>query len=236
MPSPEMMPDCKMARKTMNGTQSAHNTRPEAVSENLPDDFYDRIKPRLHRRVGRELRLARHVLDLGCGSCELVRYLAGRYGQQITGVDISSDSFPGSRQRRKGPLFYCRRADARHLHFAQARSIDAAILFWSLHEMSSPAAVFREIRRILRPGGKVLIAEFPEASLAARLWNEAYFRPDEIQAFLNKAGFKETAVRLIEKKQIIWARAFQPPAANNNSKTDRFNGAAAQGYQEKPLS
>ena len=33
----------------------------------VSDNFYDRTKPRLYKRVGRELRLAYRVLDLGCG-------------------------------------------------------------------------------------------------------------------------------------------------------------------------
>ena len=64
------------------------------MTNTIPNNFYERIKPRLHRRIGREVRLARRVLDLGCGSCDLVQYLAGTYGQEIAGVDISDGSFP----------------------------------------------------------------------------------------------------------------------------------------------
>jgi len=63
----------------------------------LSDSFYDKIKPRLYQRVGKELRLAYRVLDLGCGACELARYLSETYGQKVTGVDISADSFPNNR-------------------------------------------------------------------------------------------------------------------------------------------
>jgi cyclopropane fatty-acyl-phospholipid synthase-like methyltransferase len=56
----------------------------------LSDNFYDKIKPRLYQRVGKELRLAYRVLDLGCGACELARYLSETYGQKVTGVDISA--------------------------------------------------------------------------------------------------------------------------------------------------
>ena len=61
--------------------------------EGFEDDFYERIKPRLHERIGRELRLARRVLDLGCGSCDLVRYLAETCHQEVIGVEIVPDSF-----------------------------------------------------------------------------------------------------------------------------------------------
>jgi len=55
------------------------------VRGTLSHEFYERIKPRLHQRIGRELRLAGQVLDLGCGACELVRYLAHTYSQHVTG-------------------------------------------------------------------------------------------------------------------------------------------------------
>jgi hypothetical protein len=42
----------------------------------LPDDFYERIKGRLHRRICRELRSAKRLLDIGCGACELDRFIA----------------------------------------------------------------------------------------------------------------------------------------------------------------
>ena len=32
-------------------------------------NFYEKIKPRLEKRIGREVRLAKRILDLGCGVC-----------------------------------------------------------------------------------------------------------------------------------------------------------------------
>jgi len=176
----------------------------------LTDDFYERIKPRLHRRVGRELRLAGRVLDLGCGSCDLVKYLAETYCQEITGVDISSKPFPARRQTPRGVQFHCLRRNACHLKFVADGSVDAVVMFWSLHEMGKPGPILAETRRVLRPGGKILIVEFPKESLAGRLWDEKYYRPDQILRFLVRSGFEEAKVRLIERRQVIWAHAYQP--------------------------
>jgi len=181
------------------------------ATETVPQNLYEQIKPRLHRRIGRELRLARRVLDLGCGGCDLVRYLAATYQQQVTGVDIGSGVFPKGRSSPNGVRFRCLRRDAARLGFAPDRSVDAVIMMWALHEMDHPDAILTEARRVLRPGGEVLIVDFPRGSLAQKLWNENYYRPQEVQRLLVEAGFADVRTRLIERRQVLWARAHQPP-------------------------
>jgi ubiquinone/menaquinone biosynthesis C-methylase UbiE len=182
------------------------------VRKKVPDNFYEVIKPRLRKRIGREIRLARHVLDLGCGSCELVKYLAGSYHQQATGVDVSSASFPRRRRSQNGERFRCIRKDASRLRFAGDECLDAVVSTWALHEMAHPEAILREARRILRPGGEILIVDFPRGSLAQKLWNENYYRPQQVSTLLTEAGFENVRVRLIEHEQIIWASGYQPAA------------------------
>jgi ubiquinone/menaquinone biosynthesis C-methylase UbiE len=85
-------------------------------------------------------------------------------------------------------------------------------MMWALHEMKRPRVILAETRRLLRPGGKLLVVDFPKNSLAQRLWDEKFFRPDEVKYLLEKAGFLEIRVRLIERNQVIWACAYQPIA------------------------
>lgn len=182
------------------------------MTEPRADKFYEQIKPRLHRRIGREVRLARRVLDLGCGSCGLVRHLASAYGQEVTGVDISSGSFPSHRRTRHGDRFHCLKRDGSNMSFAADGSADAVVTMWALHEMNKPRAVLREALRVLRPGGELFVVDFPRDSLAQRLWNESYYRPDEVKVLLQEAGYEQVQVRLIEHGQVMWARGYHPPA------------------------
>lgn len=177
----------------------------------IPKDFYDRIKPSLLMRIGREVRLARRVLDIGCGPCDLVEYLANTYRQEVTGVDISRRSFPKSQYSYKGYRFRCVQQDAASLSFARDGSIDAVVSVWALHEMERPKAVFEEIRRVLRPGGELLIVDFPRDSLAQRLWDEDYYRPAELKDLMEQGGFTEIRVKQIERGQVMWAKAHEPP-------------------------
>ncbi|MFW6106704.1 MAG: class I SAM-dependent methyltransferase [bacterium] len=183
----------------------------------IPDNFYERIKPRLHRRIGREVRLAHRVLDIGCGSCDLVQYLAGAYGQEVTGVDISDGSFPSRRQTSDGSRYDCLKRDAAGLTFAQDGSADAVVSMWALHEMAGPDEILREAHRVLRPGGEIFIVDFPHDSLAQRLWNENYFRPGQVKILLREAGFEEVHVRLIERGHVMWARGYRPPLVRNGT-------------------
>jgi ubiquinone/menaquinone biosynthesis C-methylase UbiE len=176
----------------------------------LSDNFYDKIKTRLYRCVGKELRLAYRVLDLGCGACELAQYLSETYGQKVTGVDISANSFPNNRNINKNTRrIRCIHKDAARLDFIRNETMDAAIIFWALHEMKNPQAILRETHRVLRPGGEVLIVEFPHNSLAQKLWNENYFTMKELTDSLCKAGFKDIRAKRIERKQVLWVTGFR---------------------------
>jgi ubiquinone/menaquinone biosynthesis C-methylase UbiE len=180
-------------------------------SQSAPDNFYEKIKPRLRQRIGEELRTARRVLDLGCGNCGLDRYLARKYRKEVTGVDISDGSFPsqGSLAGARG-ILNCIRADASHLEFVNDAGMDAVVSVWALHEIKDTQGALVEAYRVLRPGGRMLIVDFPKGSLAQRLWNENYLTPSKVGALLQNAGFVEVCVRTIHKGQVTWAVGFRP--------------------------
>lgn len=178
----------------------------------LSDEFYEEIRPRLYRRIARELRGAGRILDLGCGSCELARFLVNRYGKEVTGLDVTDGSFPDPEQMddRARRRLRCIKADARRLEFLGDEAADAAVAKWALHEMDRPQEILEEVRRVLRVGGELLIVDFPRDSLAQRLWNEEYYAPEEVSEIVERAGYEHVSAMLIERRQVIWAKGFRP--------------------------
>lgn len=86
-------------------------------------------------------------------------------GFEVTGVDRSPHAvhvarLKGARKRFKGS-FVARRADATSLPFDKG-VFDAVISFHFLHHMDKPVPAIREMFRVCRPGGMVLIADLNE--------------------------------------------------------------------------
>lgn len=176
----------------------------------VPEDYYEQVKDQVRRRIAAQLRFAHRVLDVGCGSCELDRFLAEQNGQEVVGVDISGGSFPAN--DALGERVRCWKADARKLDFIEDHSVDAVVSVHALHEMEKPLEVLREANRVLRDGGEMLVVDFPRDSLAQRLWNEDYYAPTEVAGMLRQAGFANVESRRIAQRQLIWAEARKAPA------------------------
>ena len=181
-------------------------------SDDVPEDFYERIRPKLYRRIGREISLAHRVLDLGCGKCALAEFLSKAYHQRVTGVDVADGrAEPHDKRGRSHSSVRCIQADAADLEFVQDRSMDAVVTTWALHEMERPQRALAEACRVLRPGGRLLVVDFLSGSLAQRLWNEHYFTSSEVRQLLLEAGFHRVRARNAFQNQVIWSAGSRPP-------------------------
>lgn len=102
------------------------------------------------------------VLDIGCGTGEIIARLAERYpDSRFTGVDLEQSHLAraAARCRPFGDRVRFEIADALALPFDDA-SFDYVICRHVIQAVSDASRVLSEIRRVLRPGGRVhLIAE-----------------------------------------------------------------------------
>jgi SAM-dependent methyltransferase len=99
-----------------------------------------------------------HLLDLGAGFGRLVDEYDGF--DAVTLVDASPAMIEAARERvDSDPRFSVVAADAAHLPMADS-SVDVVVAVRLLVHLGDPSPVFREIARVLRPGGWLII-EFP---------------------------------------------------------------------------
>jgi sarcosine/dimethylglycine N-methyltransferase len=97
------------------------------------------------------------VLDVGSGVGGPARFLAATYGCRVTGVDLSEPFVDAARylteRTRQSERVSFRAASALNLPF-DGECFDAVLLQHVAMNISERAPLYREIRRVLRPGGK----------------------------------------------------------------------------------
>lgn len=99
------------------------------------------------------------LLDVGCGTgVMLERALARWPGVRAAGVDLSPEMLVRARERL-GRRVWLARGDAGALPFAPG-SFDVAVSNSSLHFWPDPERGLREIARVLRPGGRLVVTDW----------------------------------------------------------------------------
>jgi ubiquinone/menaquinone biosynthesis C-methylase UbiE len=108
-----------------------------------------------------ELQAGERAIDVGCGLGDEVRLLSDAVGPtgRVVGVDLSGELLAAARARHgRRPSIRFVQADAHRLPFAD-HEFDAARIERTLQHVADPAAVVREIARIVRPGGRIVALE-----------------------------------------------------------------------------
>jgi ubiquinone/menaquinone biosynthesis C-methylase UbiE len=112
------------------------------------------------------------VLDVGCGDGYLTRLVAARVGPDgsVLGVDPSTEAITRARQLTRQRNRTYREGSALAID-APDDSYDVLVSTLMLHHLDEPdrPRALREMRRVLRPGGSLLLAEFrPPRSVVVR--------------------------------------------------------------------
>jgi len=135
------------------------------------------------------------VLDVGCGPGYLSRRAARAVGPagRVEGIDPSPEAIAyATRSAPPNATFLV--AAAEHLPHAD-RTFDLVISSFAIHHIAPDerGAALREMRRVLRPGGRLLIADFrpPRSRFVSRLVGEAvkHNPVGELASLVTGAGF-----------------------------------------------
>lgn len=123
-------------------------------------------EPGYYRDITRHFPPGTNLLDLGCGTAWL-----GRHYENYTGLDASEEAVTGAAERG---ITVLRGSVDEPLPFDDAQ-FDGVVAKDLLEHVADPGAVVREIRRVLKPGGRVF-ASSPDAQ--KWVWNDyTHVRP-----------------------------------------------------------
>lgn len=164
------------------------------------------------RETLRRLRVAPwdRVLDVGCGTGALLEALSlAAPRAKLAGVDLSGEMLEVGRRRLRTAIDL-RQACAEVLPFGDAE-FDLVVSTNVFHFIRHPVAALREMGRVLRPSGSVLITDWCDDYLACRVcdmflrvFSRGHFRTygsKECRELLVESGFGRPKV---ERYRINW--------------------------------
>jgi ubiquinone/menaquinone biosynthesis C-methylase UbiE len=171
--------------------------------------FY--VAATIHNTIARLSPAPGHrVLDVGCGTGQLLCTLSGGpLSLRLFGVDPSAEMLAIARSRVSANVSLAR-APAELLPFPDG-TFDRVVSTSVFHYIRRPRAALDEFRRVLAPGGQLLVTDWCDDYLACklcdavlRLFNRAHFRTytcKECEALLREASFARVE---IERYRIGW--------------------------------
>ncbi len=186
--------------------------RPTLESLAPYDQFHGRGLEATEELAGAlEVDASHHLLDVGSGIGGPARYLAQRFGCRITGIDLTAEFVDAAGQLTRalgldGRVAF-EQGDALDMPFADGSFHGAYSMNVSMNIADKPT-LYREIHRVLRPGGWLVLSELALGPAGAPDYPTPWARsaeasflatPPDTVAGLEACGF--TRVRLRETLQ-----------------------------------
>ncbi|HVN28612.1 MAG TPA: class I SAM-dependent methyltransferase, partial [Candidatus Binataceae bacterium] len=139
------------------------------------------------------------LLDVGCGSGDLLARMES-LGWEAQGIDL--DPIAVAAARRKGLEVHRGALDRRNFPDAH---FDAVVMSHLIEHVHQPIELLAHARRVLRPGGRLVIATPNAESLGHRMLRERWplldpprhlqiFTPPVLESMARKAGFADVRV------------------------------------------
>jgi tocopherol O-methyltransferase len=167
----------------------------------------------LSRLIAKLARIndASRVCDFGCGYGATARFFAQEYGAHVTGITISQRQHELAKKTAGGnvDLLLCDGL----VNNLPAQSFDALVAIESSEHIGDKPAFFQEAHRLLRPGGRLIVAAWLAREQATPLETRFLLQPiceegrlpslataSEYRAMFNAARFRHAEYSDLSRK------------------------------------
>src|SRR5437870_611752 len=136
---------------------------------------HEALAGRLIRPGAFDIRGCKRILDAGCGNGRYSRFLLRHADADaiVTGSDLSARMLARARRRLHSDRVHHAMADLTRLPFSD-KQFDAVVCGWVLEHLPDPRPGLRELARVLRPGGKLLLLSTEDTltgAMCSRMWH-----------------------------------------------------------------
>jgi ubiquinone/menaquinone biosynthesis C-methylase UbiE len=154
------------------------------------------------------------ILDVGCATGRLLERFAEAGATKLCGVDLAPRILEVAREKlsKTGPTVDLQAADAEDRLPWDRDAFDAVTLGGVLHHFFRPRDALAEIRRVLRPGGRLLVIDPCFFTPVRQVLNAAlrvaphdgdfhFYSPTDAAGLLTDSGFEVVGTRRVG----LWA-------------------------------
>ena len=131
----------------------------------------------------------RDVLEVACGAGQGLGVLGG-HARRVVGADYTAALLDMARGHYAGRVPLAR-IDAQLLPFAGG-SFDVVVMYEALYYLANPRAFIAEARRVLRPGGRLIVCTVNRewGDFNPSPFSTSYHSATELRALLEHGGFQ----------------------------------------------
>lgn len=218
VPARKIGREWRFSRKALIDWLSTGDSMTYSSSEGEVKDFFDELAPQweeISKNYYDEsiknklielqiLRKSMTVIDLGCGDGYLSRAVA-RFVKKVVAVDLSAEMLKELTKKAKSngirniEIF---QNDGQEVEINEA-TIDIVCANMYLHHIDEPERAIKEMYRILKPGGKVFLADFLEhedKDLKEKMHDTWLgFNIEEMNKWFSSNAFKNIRIETLEE-------------------------------------
>lgn len=155
---------------------------------------HEALAGRVIRDEAFDVRGCRCILDAGCGNGRYSRFLLRRAAPEarVVGFDLSQRMLRRARRRVRSARASFLAADLTRLPFADG-TFDAAVCGWVLEHLPDPRPGLRELARVLKIGGRLLLMATEDTltgAFCSRMWHCRTYNRAELRRVCRDCGLE----------------------------------------------